>query len=526
MDSFNQSSSLPSEMFLKGYIALGGTSAVIGTSALAIFVTALLFTNKSVLGTIMNFFLNLRYQYPRVDGKGYMKGPGYIFPNGQMTEKFLNAAQKSKEWEEENGSVYRVWAGTVPEVVITQSADVERLYQQSNDHNKAHQANAGWLLTQLLGSGLGLINGTRWTNLRKKLDPMFSHRTSMQLLHETFNSTAEDHVINLNQYAVTQPQEKNDEKGFIINATQAVQRYPFFEVAQMFYGKMTKDEKEKLWELGKLYSQVFGSIVFGGIHRTKWTKYINTKAYQSAKEYQKQFRHFNMDMYNSRKVDAPTTPIVTLIDAAKRGELTEKEVTDTIAESSFANLDIVTQVISSCIILLADAPAVQADLLAEIRKNKDDHENYIARKDTLIHYCLLEALRLRPVLAFTFPENPPREKRLGDFIVPKDTTVIVDAFAINIRNPFWGPDNRSYRPRRFESIKPNQLRYNLSTFGYGPRKCLGQYIADKIIKSLVFHLFYKYEVSLNLGQDDKGDFKVDKTSWVGLYDLELKLVAR
>lgn len=62
------------------------------------------------------------------------------------------------------------------------------------------------------------------------------------------------------------------------------------------------------------------------------------------------------------------------------------------------------------------------------------------------------------VEAFTFPENPPRGKILGNFMVPKDTTVIVDAFAINIRNPFWGPDNRSYRPSRFAGIKQNQVR--------------------------------------------------------------------
>jgi cytochrome P450 len=154
-------------------------------------------------------------------------------------------------------------------------------------------------------------------------------------------------------------------------------------------------------------------------------------------------------------------------------------VTDTIAESTFANLDIVTHVISSCIILLADAPEVQNDLLQEMEKNKADREDYITRKDTLLHYCLLESLRLRPVLsksrslvdlsrlerisadpvkAFTFPENPPREKILGNFVIPKDTTVIVDAFAINIRNPFWGPDNRAYRPSRFAGIKQSQVR--------------------------------------------------------------------
>lgn len=77
------------------------------------------------------------------------------------------------------------------------------------------------------------------------------------------------------------------------------------------------------------------------------------------------------------------------------------------------------------------------------------------------HYQAAQGLKeywLTQVKAFTFPENPPREKILGNFVVPKDTTIIVDAFAINIRNPFWGPDNRAYRPSRFAGIKQSQVR--------------------------------------------------------------------
>jgi hypothetical protein len=76
-------------------------------------------------------------------------------------------------------------------------------------------------------------------------------------------------------------------------------------------------------------------------------------------------------------------------------------------------------------------------------------------------YTTRAGISVDRVKAFTFPENPPREKVLGNFVIPKDTTVIVDAFAINIRNPFWGPDNRAYRPQRFAGIKQNQVRMEL-----------------------------------------------------------------
>jgi cytochrome P450 len=132
----------------------------------------------------------------------------------------------------------------------------------------------------------------------------------------------------------------------------------------------------------------------------------------------------------------------------------------------------------------------------------------------------------RYYVAFSFPEYAPRNKVLGGFVVPKGTTVIVDAHSLNIRNPFWGKDSRSYRPERFASISTSALRYNLSSFGYGPRKCLGQHISDKLMKSYLYHLFTKYEVTLQPNQILDGDFKYDKTSWVALFDVELGLRVR
>ncbi|GKU09669.1 unnamed protein product [Fusarium langsethiae] len=494
--------------------------ASIGVLLSVLVLFALLIGPKTVLDALLNGFFSLIYRIPVVNGKRCMSGPAYTFPNGQMVDKFLAARTRSWEWEQKYGKTYRIWAASIPEVVITDPKDVEALYHQSTDHEKAPQANAGWLLTQLLGSGLGLINGTRWTTLRKTLDPMFSHPAAMHYLRNDLYAGAENYVAHIHEFTKA---DKQDAKGkeIVINATQALQRYPFFEVASMFYGKMTDVEQERLWELGRQYSEVFSAIVFGGIHRSKMTKYLSTNAYKGAIAYQKAWKNFNLDICRAREITAPETPIVLLTRAAERGEITPQEVTDTIAESTFANLDIVTQVISSCVILLADSPEVQDDLRKEMQENEAKREEYITRKNTLLHFCLLESLRLRPVLTFTFPENPPREKILGGFVVPKDTTVIVDAFAINIRNPFWGPDNTSYRPSRFAGIKQNQLRYNLSTFGYGPRKCLGQHIADKIVKAVVYHMFSKYKVSLQPIQGLEGDFKVDKSSWVGFLKSDL-----
>lgn len=84
--------------------------------------------------------------------------------------------------------------------------------------------------------------------------------------------------------------------------------------------------------------------------------------------------------------------------------------------------------------------------------------------------------------AFTLPDKPPRERIVGGYRIPKNvspidrsiqnrvkiradqdsqrtvkTTILIDSYAINIRNPFWGPDSRQYRPSRFASIPPQQV---------------------------------------------------------------------
>lgn len=60
--------------------------------------------------------MSLTYRIPAVNGKKYMSGPAYTFPNGQMVDKFLVARTRSWEWEEKYGKTYRIWAASIPEV--------------------------------------------------------------------------------------------------------------------------------------------------------------------------------------------------------------------------------------------------------------------------------------------------------------------------------------------------------------------------------------------------------------------------
>jgi cytochrome P450 len=66
----------------------------------------------------------------------------------------------------------------------------------------------------------------------------------------------------------------------------------------------------------------------------------------------------------------------------------------------------------------------------------------------------------------------------------------------------------------------------MNAFGYGSRKCLGQYFADKQLRSLVMHLFDKYDVSWNNRSLTDAAFETDRSTHVDVFNVELCLTER
>jgi hypothetical protein len=85
------------------------------------------------------------------------------FPNGQGdVAKLLKGEKNCEEWNKEHGSIYRVWSGTTPEIVLTRRKDIKKVFKDSNTHLKAVNNDAGWLMSQSLGQCLGLVSGVEW----------------------------------------------------------------------------------------------------------------------------------------------------------------------------------------------------------------------------------------------------------------------------------------------------------------------------------------------------------------------------
>lgn len=97
----------------------------------------------------------------------------------------------------------------------------------------------------------------------------------------------------------------------------------------------------------------------------------------------------------------------------------------------------------------------------------------------------------------TNPPTPPRPApgmgRIAGFCVPPGTCVTSDSNALNFKDRFRGESAEERKERRggrrgFLEERGAERRYRCWRFGFGPRVCLGRYVADRVLKAVVVGL--------------------------------------
>lgn len=61
-------------------------------------------------------------------------------------------------------------------------------------------------------------------------------------------------------------------------------------------------------------------------------------------------------------------------------------------------MEVAVRVLVCTVLFIADDHTVYQELMSEMNANKEDVNTYLASKNTLLHYTVLEALRLQPAL--------------------------------------------------------------------------------------------------------------------------------
>jgi cytochrome P450 len=273
----------------------------------------------------------------------------------------------------------------------------------------------------------------------------------------------------------------------------------------------------ELKEIVVIREALWSRMIQGGWTRHAWGQYLSIKTNGDLHDFKRQWADFNLRACRACASLRRGAAIVDMYSAVMEGKITLEQLLQTLDEMLFANLDVTMGGISWNLMFLAANPAIQAEIRNEISgawargvPSNEGRHRYLQSSSTLLAASIMESARLRPLAAFSVPQSAPTSRIIRGFMVPAGTNFIVDTYSLNIKNPFWGSDSETFRPTRFLEEKASRMRYHYWRFGFGPRQCIGKYVAEMMIRVLLVHLVENYELSL----DANTPWEKNPSTWI------------
>ena len=128
-----------------------------------------------------------------------------------------------------------------------------------------------------------------------------------------------------------------------------------------------------------------------------------------------------------------------------------------------------------------------------------------------------ETFRLHPAAPLLVPRKAESDVEVLGFMVPKDTQVFVNVWAIG-RDPNVWENSSRFKPERFlgKDIDLRGRDYELTPFGAGRRICPGLPLAVKTVPLMLASLLYSFDWKLPNGVGSE-DLDMDETFGLTLH---------
>lgn len=122
-----------------------------------------------------------------------------------------------------------------------------------------------------------------------------------------------------------------------------------------------------------------------------------------------------------------------------------------------------------------------------------------------------ETLRLHPPIPFLVPRRAMEDTNFQGYHIPKDTQVLVNAWAIG-RDPEVWDEPWSFKPERFlgSTVDYKGQNYELIPFGAGRRMCAGVPLAHRMLHLILGSLLHKFDWELDCKE------KIDMNDRMGI----------
>lgn len=223
------------------------------------------------------------------------------------------------------------------------------------------------------------------------------------------------------------------------------------------------------------------------------------------------------DEDEDKQYETPQIFIERLIKLRNRGIITDQEIRDQVHLIIFAGQDTSSYTIAMTILMLAMHPKIEQRVMDELNSVFGDTPVHFdltmdhVNKLVYLEQVIKETLRVYPVAPLLL-RHCTEDTVLPDFVIPKDTEVVISCFTGHRRKDIWGEDADEFNPDHFsKEISAKRNPFAFMALSNGPRNCLGRRFAFISIKTILAKLLRKYQFSTHLRKDDL-KFQLEVTS--------------
>ena len=190
--------------------------------------------------------------------------------------------------------------------------------------------------------------------------------------------------------------------------------------------------------------------------------------------------------------------------AFQSGGFTDENLVDQMMTFLAAGHETTATAMTWAIRTLAQHPAIQSRLRAEIRTHLPPLFDTLTPVTALmldslpfLHAVGNEILRIHPPVVLTAREAA-RDTTIQGTFIRKGTRVVLSPYAINMSTSLWGADPQVFNPDRWLGNKNGgaESNYSFLTFLHGPRSCIGQAFAKAEFACLLAAVVGRFEFVL------------------------------